>query len=94
MPEIRVAVAYALPERQYLRNITLPEGSTVRQAIDASGILELRGDIHLDQNQVGIFSKVVSLETTLHDGDRVEIYRPLLVDPKELRRRRAERVRK
>ena len=92
MPEIRVEVVYALPERQYLYPLTLPEGSTLRHAIDASGILVLRPDIDLDKNRVGIFSRPAALDDILNDGDRVEIYRPLLMDPKELRRQRAERT--
>ncbi|QTF09799.1 RnfH family protein [Brenneria izadpanahii] len=94
MPDIRVEVIYALPERQYLRTITLAEGSTVKQAIVASGLLELRRDIDLQTNKVGIYSKAAKLTDTLNDGDRVEIYRPLIADPKELRRQRAERTKK
>ncbi len=89
--EIRVDVAYALPEKQYLRQVSLPEGSTVEQAIIASGLLTLRTDIDLNKNKVGIYSRSVKLTDEVHEGDRVEIYRPLLVDPKELRRQRAER---
>ncbi|ANE76191.1 RnfH family protein [Dickeya solani] len=91
MPEIRVEVVYALPERQYLRPLTLEEGSTAEQAIQASGLLALRPDIDLDINKIGIFSRPAKLTDVLNDGDRVEIYRPLLADPKELRRQRAER---
>ncbi|XBS68834.1 RnfH family protein [Acerihabitans sp. KWT182] len=94
MPDIRVEVVYALPERQYRYPLTLPEGSTLHQAIIASDILALRPEIDLDKNKVGIFSRPAALEDVLRDGDRVEIYRPLLMDPKELRRQRAERTRK
>lgn len=89
--EIRVEVAYALPEKQYLRQVFLPEGSTVEQAIIASSLLTLRTDIDLNKNKVGIYSRPVKLNDKVHEGDRVEIYRPLLADPKELRRQRAER---
>ena len=89
--DIRVEVAYALPEKQFVRQISLPEGSTVEQAIIASGLLTLRTDIDLKKNKVGIYSRSVKLTDEVHEGDRVEIYRPLLVDPKELRRQRAER---
>ncbi len=89
--DIRVEVAYALPEKQFLRQISLPTGSTVEQAIIASGLLTLRTDIDLKKNKVGIYSRSVKLTDEVHEGDRVEIYRPLLVDPKELRRQRAER---
>jgi len=91
VPEISVEVVYALPEKQYQRVVTLEEGSTVEQAIVASGLLELRRDIDLSQNKVGVFSRTVKLSDTLQEGDRVEIYRPLIADPKELRRQRAER---
>lgn len=91
LPEIRVEVVYALPEKQYLLKVRLEQGSTVEQAIAASGILELRTDIDLAKNKVGIFSRPVKLADTVNDGDRVEIYRPLIADPKELRRQRAEK---
>lgn len=91
MPEISVEVVYALPEKQYQRVVTLEEGSTVEQAIVASGLLELRRDIDLSRNKVGVFSRPVKLGDMLQEGDRVEIYRPLIADPKELRRQRAER---
>jgi len=91
VPEISVEVVYALPEKQYQRVVTLEEGSTVEQAIVASGLLELRRDIDLSRNKVGVFSRAVKLDDTLQEGDRVEIYRPLIADPKELRRQRAER---
>jgi putative ubiquitin-RnfH superfamily antitoxin RatB of RatAB toxin-antitoxin module len=89
--KIVVEVAYALPEKQYLQRLTLHEGATVEEAIRASGLLELRSDISLTQNKVGIYSRPVKLGDELHDGDRVEIYRPLIADPKELRRKRAEK---
>ena len=89
--KIRIEVAYALPEKQFLRQVSLPEGSTVEQAIIASGLLTLRTDIDLKKNKVGIYSRSVKLNDEVREGDRVEIYRPLLVDPKELRRQRAER---
>lgn len=91
MPEIVVEVVYALPEKQYLRSVKLDEGGTVEQAIKASGLLELRRDIDLASNKIGIYSRPVKLNDLLADGDRVEIYRPLIADPKEMRRQRAER---
>ncbi|MFI3309730.1 RnfH family protein [Ewingella allii] len=94
MSEIRVEVVYALPERQYLRTVKLEEGSTVEQAIVASGLLELRKDIDLKSNKVGVYSRPVKLTDTISDGDRIEIYRPLIADPKELRRLRAEKSKK
>ncbi|AAM86627.1 RnfH family protein [Yersinia pestis] len=94
MPDIRVEVVYALSERQYLRTVSLVVGSTVEDAIKASGLLELRPDIDLEKNKVGIYSRPVKLGDKLNDGDRVEIYRPLIADPKELRRQRAEQAKK
>lgn len=91
VPDVQLEVVYALPEKQYLRQVTLRQGSTVLQAIEASGLLQLRRDIDLQNNKVGIFSRPVKLDHVVQQGDRVEIYRPLLVNPKELRRIRAER---
>ena len=90
--KITVEVAYALPEKQYLQKVTLDAGSTVEQAIIASGLLTLRTDISLDKNKVGIYSRPVKLQDEVQDGDRVEIYRPLIADPKALRRQRAEKA--
>ena len=92
MTKIRVEVVYALPDKQYLREVTLEQGATVEQAIEASGLLQLRRDIDLAQNKTGIFSRPVKLGDTVEEGDRIEIYRPLIADPKELRRQRAERA--
>ena len=89
--KIAVEVAYALPEKQYLQRVTLQEGATVEEAIRASGLLELRTDIDLTKNKVGIYCRPAKLSDIVHDGDRVEIYRPLIADPKELRRQRAEK---
>ncbi|EJJ6392691.1 RnfH family protein [Escherichia albertii] len=89
--KIAVEVAYALPERQYLQRVKLQEGATVEEAIRGSGLLELRTDIDLAKNKVGIYSRPAKLSDIVHDGDRVEIYRPLIADPKELRRQRAEK---
>jgi len=94
VPDIAVEVVYALPEKQYLYTVNVEEGATVEQAIKASGLLELRNDIDLASNKVGIFSRPVKLHDEVHSGDRIEIYRPLLADPKELRRQRAEKAAK
>jgi len=93
-PDIKVEVVYALPEKQYLRQVKLAQGSTVEQAIEASGLLDLRSDIDLSKNKVGIFSRPVKLGDEVNEGDRVEIYRPLIADPKELRRQRAAKSQK
>ncbi|MGO3910857.1 RnfH family protein [Huaxiibacter chinensis] len=94
LPEIVVEVAYALPEKQYLQRVKLEEGATVEEAIRASGLLELRSEIDLQKNKVGIYSRPVKLSDQVKEGDRVEIYRPLIADPKELRRQRAEKAAK
>lgn len=94
MPDIAVEVVYALAEKQYFYTVNVEEGATVEQAIKASGILELRNDIDLTRNKVGVFSRAVKLGDEVQAGDRIEIYRPLLADPKELRRQRAERAAK
>ncbi|CAL11094.1 conserved hypothetical protein [Yersinia enterocolitica subsp. enterocolitica 8081] len=77
-----------------MRTVSLEAGSTVEEAIKASGLLELRSDIDLTKNKVGVYSRSVKLGDKLNDGDRVEIYRPLIADPKELRRQRAEQAKK
>ena len=86
---IRVEVAYGEPGRQALLAVDLPAGSTVADAIDASGIAGMFGDLEVDPQRVGVFGRRVGLEYVLGEGDRVEIYRPLLADPKEVRRARA-----
>ncbi len=87
---ITVEIVYAAPQRQALYRVEMGAERTVRAAIEASGVLNDFPDIELSRNRVGIFSRLVPLDTPLRDGDRVEIYRPLQADPKEARRRRAE----
>jgi uncharacterized protein len=82
MAMLRVEVVHARPDGAEIVEIRLPDGATVRDALAASG---LKG------NQAGIFGTRVTLDTRLADGDRVEVYRPLRVDPKEARRARARR---
>ena len=86
---IQVEVAYALTERQSLIVVEVATGSTLRDAIAQSGILDEYSEIDLKQNKTGIFGKTAPLDTVLEAGDRVEIYRPLIADPKERRRQRA-----
>ena len=88
--EIQVEVAYALPHQQVIMPVRLAGDSTVEEAIKRSGILEKFPEIKLAEFKVGIFSKLTKLETVLRDKDRVEIYRPLIADPKEVRRQRAD----
>lgn len=86
---ITVTVAFARPERQWLRSVRLPVGSVVADAISASGIAGLHPELVIGAGNIGIFSRLVGLDQVLADGDRVEIYRPLTRDPKESRRLRA-----
>ncbi|WP_440995635.1 RnfH family protein [Arhodomonas sp. SL1] len=86
---IRVEVAYARPDRQALLALRVPRGTTAIEAVQASGVLERFPEIDLDRQGIGVFSQPVSPQRVLADGDRVEIYRPLKVDPKEMRRQRA-----
>jgi uncharacterized protein len=87
---IRIEVVYALPYQQAIQPLQLPLGATAEQAIKQSGILDKFPGIDLEKNKIGIFGKSSKLDAVLRDKDRVEIYRPLLADPKEIRRRRAE----
>lgn len=86
-----VMVVYARPEVQRLKYLPYRPGMRVIDAIEQSGILAEFAEIDLARNPVGIFGRRCSLERPLHPGDRVEIYRPLAIDPKEARRRRAGR---
>lgn len=87
---LRIQVCWATPGQQLIKELELPAPVTVEQAVQASGILEELPDITLADNEVGVFSERRRLGDLLRDGDRVEIYRPMQVDPKEARRRRAE----
>jgi putative ubiquitin-RnfH superfamily antitoxin RatB of RatAB toxin-antitoxin module len=91
---LSIEVCYALPNEQALIPVKLPEGATVQQALDASGILKRYPQIDLDKQKMGVFGKFKPLDTVLADHDRVEIYRPLIVDPKAARQRRVEKTRK
>ena len=88
---LEVEVAYALSHQQFLRRLTMSSGSTVRQAIVQSGVLSKFPEIDLKSVKVGIFSRPVDLDVLLNSGDRVEIYRPLILSPTDARRLRAER---
>jgi hypothetical protein len=92
MAQITVEVAYANPDKQCIISVRVPCGSTIKQAIDVSGVLEHFPEIDLIKQKVGIFSKPKKLTDVVHDGERIEIYRPLIIDPKEARRKRAKKV--
>jgi len=87
---MKIEVTYALANRQELVTLDLPEGSTVMQAVEASGLLQKYPDIEPGGlNKLGVFAKLVKADALLRDRDRVEIYRPLIADPKEVRRQKA-----
>lgn len=85
-------VAYALRERQALVAVEIEEGATIEEAVRRSGILKTFPEIELQRAKVGIFGRPVALDERMREGDRVEIYRPLIADPKEVRRRKAGRT--
>jgi len=87
--KIKVEVAYAKPDQQWLLQVELEKGSTIHDAILHSGILQLCPDIDLKKQKIGIFSKSHQLIDLVNESDRIEIYRPLLIDPKESRRVKA-----
>jgi putative ubiquitin-RnfH superfamily antitoxin RatB of RatAB toxin-antitoxin module len=86
---IMVEVVYALQDRQELVALTLPAGTSAREAVEHSGLLEKFPEIDPDRNKLGVFARLVKPDTVLRHRDRVEIYRPLIADPKEVRKRRA-----
>ncbi len=91
---IRLEVVYASPLEQATLEVEVSDGATVRQAIERSGILQQFPEIDLARNKVGRWNHVVTLDEAVSAGDRIEIYRPLLIDPKEVRRLRAAKDRK
>ncbi len=86
---IRVEVAYALPDVQTVIELDMLEGATVRQALEQSGIARRHSEIDIVHASVGVFGRRKHPDARLNDGDRVEIYRPLIADPKQARRNRA-----
>ena len=89
--KILVEVAYAKEDEQVIIPLNVDTGTTLEQAIQLSGILEQFPEIDLAQNKTGLFGKIAKADTELREKDRVEIYRPLIADPKESRRKRAEK---
>jgi hypothetical protein len=86
---IRVEVACGLADRQRIYRVELAQGATARDAIVSCGVLREFDGIDLERNRIGVFAKPTTPDTVLRDGDRVEIYRPLIADPKESRKQRA-----
>lgn len=87
---LSIEITYALTQKQELVHLKLSAGCTVQQAIEASGLRQKYPEIDLAKNKVGVFGKLTKLDAPLRDRDRVEIYRPLIADPKEVRKKRAE----
>lgn len=90
---LRVEVAWATPERQVVVPVEVPEGATVEDAVQISRLLQTCPDAVFDPERVGIFGRRVQPGDAVRDGDRIELYRPLIADPREARRARAERAR-
>ncbi len=86
---LNIELIYPLPDEQILICIEVEHGTSVQQAIEQSGILNKYTEIDLTKNKVGIFSKATKLTEVLREGDRIEIYRPLIADPKEVRKKKA-----
>lgn len=88
--KINIEVVYALPDEQILFRQSVPAGTTVAEAVRASGVLDKHPEIDLAGSKLGIFGKLTKADAVVRDKDRIEIYRPLIADPKEVRRKRAE----
>ncbi|MGB2080136.1 MAG: RnfH family protein, partial [Vibrio sp.] len=91
---LHVEVVYPLPHEQKVFTLAVRPNMSVEAIIQESGVLEQYPEIDLSKNKVGIFSRNVKLDSLVQDKDRIEIYRPLLADPKEIRRKRAEQAKK
>ena len=89
MSTISVELVFAMPDRQVLRSIDMPEGASVADVIEAGNLAREFPDLGLDELQAGIWGRPVDREQVVRDGDRVEIYRPLEMDPREARRLKA-----
>lgn len=94
MDEIRIEVAFALADRQELLSLSVPRGTTLREAVKCSAIADFFPGLDLSSSVFGIFGHVVNEPDTcvLEEGARVEIYRPLIADPKEVRKQRAAKA--
>ncbi len=90
---VRVSVCYATPDAVFLKDIEVPAGTTIAGAIAASGLVQAHPEADPSTMRVGIFSKLKTPDTVVRDGDRVELYRPLIADPKQARRKRVQKTR-
>ncbi len=88
--KIEIEVAYAVPQKQYIVSLKIPRGTTIGEAIDLSGILNIFPEIDLTKQKVGVFSKLKKLSDFLRPHDRIEIYRSLIIEPKTARKVRAQ----
>lgn len=91
---LSIEVAYALPQQQTLLKLQVPTGTTLREAIRRSGLPQRHPELDIERISVGVFSRPAALDDLVGEGDRVEIYRPLAADPKDVRRRRAAQARR
>lgn len=91
---LQIEVAYATAERQWLLSVAVAPGTSLREAVRLSGLAEQLPDVDLEACPLGIFGKIVAeaAQQAVVEGDRVELYRPLLADPKEVRKQRAAKV--
>ncbi len=90
--KITIEVVYGVPHKQKILTLLVDSGCTVEQGIVESGIIALFPEIDLSKNKVGVWNRAVKLSETLNDLDRIEVYRPLIADPKDVRKRRAEKA--
>ncbi len=88
---IDIEVAYALADEQTILTLTVADNTTVKEAIIKSNISKKYPQINLENDKVGIFGKITTLDNVLRAKDRIEIYRPLIADPKEARKKRAKK---
>lgn len=89
---MKIVIVYALPDRQVVRGMEVGEGTTLAAAVELSGLLAEFPEINLGMNPMGIYGRVIAKDAVLRDGDRIEIYRPLRVEPKEARRKRQQKA--
>lgn len=87
---LEIGIVYGLSDKQVLKNMQVEEGTRIRAAALQSGLDGIFEDLNLHSAPLGIFGKAVKDDTPLRDGDRIEVYRPLLIDPKEARRKRVQ----
>lgn len=87
--KIHIEICYAMAHKQEVVSLKMDAGANVQQAVESSGLLGKYPEIDLKKNKFGIWNKLSKLDAVLRDHDRIEIYRPLIADPKEVRKQRA-----